>query len=80
MRIGIHPVYFDIVQAAALGIGQITPPLGGGLRIALQFTGRSVGSHARVYAPNLVALAGPMLIVCTPELLLFLPRRAGLIQ
>ena len=80
-KIGIHPIHFDIVQTAAVGIGLFTPPLGVGLLMALRFAKLSVGQHARSYMPYLLALfVGLMLIICIPELSLFLPRSAGLIR
>jgi C4-dicarboxylate transporter, DctM subunit len=80
-KIGIHPVHFDIVQTAAVGIGLFTPPLGVGLLMALRFADVSVGQHAKSYMPYLLALlVGLMLIICIPELSLFLPRSAGLIR
>jgi C4-dicarboxylate transporter, DctM subunit len=80
-KIGIHPVQFDIVQTAAVGIGLFTPPLGVGLLMALRFADISVAQHARSYGPYLLALViGLMLIICIPELSLFLPRSAGLIK
>jgi C4-dicarboxylate transporter, DctM subunit len=40
-----------------------------------------VGQHARAYWPYLLALlAGMMMIICMPELSLFLPRSAGLVR
>jgi C4-dicarboxylate transporter DctM subunit len=81
MKVGIHPVHFDIVQTAAVGIGLFTPPLGVGLLMALRFAEVSVWAHARTYWPYMLALlAGLMLIICIPELSLFLPRSAGLIK
>jgi C4-dicarboxylate transporter DctM subunit len=81
IRLGIHPVHFDIVQTAAVGIGLFLPPLGVGLLMALRFAGITVGQHARRYWPYLLALlAGLILIICLPELSLFLPRSAGLIR
>jgi C4-dicarboxylate transporter, DctM subunit len=80
-KIGIHPVHFDIVQTAAVGIGLFTPPLGVGLLMALRFADISVMRHARSYGPYLLALfIGLMLIICIPQLSLFLPRSAGLIK
>src|SRR5215813_3469994 len=80
-KIGIHPVHFDIVQTAAVGIGLFTPPMGVGLLMALRFAQVPVLQHARSYWPYLLALiAGMMLIICIPELSLFLPRSAGLIK
>lgn len=80
-KFGIHPVHFDIVQTAAVGIGLFLPPTGVGLLMALRFAQVSVGQHIRHYWPYLVALfAGLMLIICIPELSLFLPRSAGMIR
>ncbi len=81
MKIGINPIHFDIVQTAAVGIGLFLPPIGVGLLMALQFANVTVFQHARYYWPYLLALLlGLMLIICIPELSLFLPRRAGLIR
>jgi tripartite ATP-independent transporter DctM subunit len=80
-KIGIHPVHFDIVQTAAVGIGLFMPPMGVGLLMALRFADVSVFTHARSYWPYLVALlVGLMLIICIPELSLLLPRSAGFIK
>ena len=49
--------------------------------MALRFAGITVGQHAPRYWPYLLALlAGLILIICLPELSLFLPRSAGLIR
>lgn len=81
LRIGINPIHFDIVQTAAVGIGLFLPPIGVGLLMALQFANVTVFQHAKYYWPYLLALfVGLLLIICIPELSLFLPRRAGLIR
>ena len=78
-KLGISPIHFDIVQTAAVGIGLFLPPMGVGLLMALRFANVSVGRHARHYWPYVVALLiGLMLVICIPELSLFLPRSAGL--
>ncbi len=80
-KMGVHPVHFDIVQTAAVGIGLFTPPLGVGLLMALRFADVTVWQHARTYWPYMIALlVGLMLIICIPELSLTLPRSAGLIK
>jgi tripartite ATP-independent transporter DctM subunit len=80
-KIGIHPVHFDIVQTAAVGIGLFMPPMGVGLLMALRFADVTVFDHARHYWPYLLALlVGLMLVICIPELSLFLPRSAGFIK
>ena len=80
-ELGIHPIHFDIVQTAAVGIGLFLPPMGVGLLMALRFAQVSVGRHAKSYWPYLIALLiGLMLIICIPELSLFLPRSAGMVR
>ena len=80
-RMGINPIHFDIVQTAAVGIGLFLPPMGVGLLMALRFADVGVFQHARYYWPYLAALgAGLLLIICIPELSLFLPRSAGFVR
>jgi len=80
-RIGIHPIHFDIVQTAAVGIGLFLPPMGVGLLMALRFAKVGVGQHARTYWPYLLALlVGLLLIICVPELSLAIPRSAGFVH
>jgi C4-dicarboxylate transporter DctM subunit len=56
-EIGIHPVHFNIVLTAAVGIGLFLPPIGVGLLMALRFANISVGQHFRAYWPYLLALS-----------------------
>jgi C4-dicarboxylate transporter DctM subunit len=80
-KIGIHPIHFDIVLTAAVGIGLFLPPIGVGLLMALRFANISVTDHFRGYWPYLLALfTGLLLLICFPEITLFLPRRAGLVR
>jgi tripartite ATP-independent transporter DctM subunit len=81
VKLGINPIHFDIVQTAAVGIGLFLPPMGVGLLMALRFAEVSVGQHAKRYWPYLLALlCGLMLIICIPELSLFIPRSAGFVR
>jgi C4-dicarboxylate transporter, DctM subunit len=80
-QIGIHPIHFNIVLTAAVGIGLFLPPIGVGLLMALRFADIGVGQHFRAYWPYLVALfVGLMLLILLPEITLFLPRRAGMVR
>jgi C4-dicarboxylate transporter DctM subunit len=80
-KIGIHPIHFNIVLTAAVGIGLFLPPIGVGLLMALRFANISVGRHLRAYWPYLVSLVvGLLLLILLPEITLFLPRRAGLVR
>jgi tripartite ATP-independent transporter DctM subunit len=81
VRLGIAPIHFDIVLVAAVGIGLFLPPMGVGLLVALRFARVSVGRHAKAYVPYMLALfVGLLLIICIPELSLFLPRSAGFVR
>jgi tripartite ATP-independent transporter DctM subunit len=81
VRLGIQPIHFDIVLVAAVGIGLFLPPMGVGLLVALRFAKVSVGRHAKAYVPYMLALfIGLLLIICIPELSLFLPRSAGFVR
>jgi tripartite ATP-independent transporter DctM subunit len=81
VKIGIDPIHFNIVQTAAVGIGLFLPPMGVGLLMALRFANVSVGQHAKRYWPYIIALlCGLMLIICIPELSLFIPRSAGFVR
>ena len=81
-QIGIHPVHFNIVLTAAVGIGLFLPPIGVGLLMALRFANISVGQHFKAYWPlsaravRRSAHPHPVPRART----LFLPRRAGLVR
>jgi tripartite ATP-independent transporter DctM subunit len=80
-QIGIHPIHFNIVLTAAVGIGLFLPPIGVGLLMALRFADVSVGRHFRAYWPYLTALVlGLIILIVWPEITLFLPRHAGLVR
>ena len=80
-KMGIHPIHFNIVQTAAVGIGLFLPPMGVGLLMALKFADISVGQHFKTYVPYMCALFfGLTLIILFPEICLTLPRWAGLIR
>jgi len=80
-QVGIHPIHFNIVLTAAVGIGLFLPPIGVGLLMALRFAEISVGRHFRAYWPYLAALViGLLILIVWPEITLFLPRHAGLVR
>jgi len=80
-QIGIHPIHFNIVLTAAVGIGLFLPPIGVGLLMALRFANISASRHFPAYWPYLAALfVGLLLLILLPEITLFVPRRAGLVR
>jgi C4-dicarboxylate transporter, DctM subunit len=69
------------VLTAAVGIGLFLPPIDVGLLMALRFTNITVGRHFPAYRPYVAALfVGLLLLILFPEIMLFLPRRAGVIR
>lgn len=81
MELGVSPVQFGVIISINLTLGLLTPPLGLNLFIASAITGLKVESIARVTVPFLLLLFGVVLLVSfVPELTLFLPRLAGLID
>jgi tripartite ATP-independent transporter DctM subunit len=81
VKMGIHPIHFNIIQTASVGIGLFMPPLGIGLLVALRFAEVNVFRHARYYWPYALALVvGLIFIIFFPEVSLVLPRSAGLIR
>jgi C4-dicarboxylate transporter, DctM subunit len=80
-EIGIHPVHFNTVLTAAVGIGLFLPPIGVGLLMLLYFANISVGQHFGAYWPYLLALfVGLLLLILFSEITLFLLRRAGAVR
>jgi C4-dicarboxylate transporter DctM subunit len=80
-KIGIHPIHFNIVLTAAVGIGLFLPPIGVGLLMALRFANISVAQHFRAYWPYLLSLViGLLILIIWPEITLFLPRHAGVVR
>jgi C4-dicarboxylate transporter, DctM subunit len=80
-QIGIHPIHFNVVLTAAVGIGLFLPPIGVGLLMALRFADISVGQHFKTYWPYLVALfIGLLVLILVPEITLFVPRKAGMVR
>jgi TRAP-type C4-dicarboxylate transport system permease large subunit len=81
VKLNIDPIYFCIVQTAAVGIGLFMPPLGIGLLVALRFARLSMIQYARYYWPYMITLlVGLMIIIVFPEISLFLPRSLGFIR
>jgi C4-dicarboxylate transporter DctM subunit len=78
---GVHPIHFNIVLTAAVGVGLFMPPIGVGLLIALRFGKLTITQHMPHYWPYAVALAvGLLVVILVPELTLWLPRGAGLVR
>jgi C4-dicarboxylate transporter DctM subunit len=77
--IGIHPIHFNIVLTASVGVGLFMPPIGVGLLIALRFGHLSITQHLPHYWPYAGALLlGLLVVILVPGLTLWLPASAGI--
>lgn len=78
---GINPVHFGLVVVMNFAIGMVTPPYGISLFVASSVAGRSVVQVARrMFWPWSIMTAVLLLTTYVPELGLYLPRAAGLLQ
>ncbi|SDJ39224.1 TRAP transporter large permease [Salipiger marinus] len=79
---GVDPVHFGVIMVFNLMIGLMTPPYGLCLFASTAITSKEtgIGAISREVLPFLaISIAVLMLITLVPELVLFLPRMAGLI-
>ena len=75
MQIGVDPVHFGVIMILNLGIGLITPPVGGVLFIGSAISKLSVGQLTKSMMPFfLVMLCTLFLLTYIPEFSMFLPR------
>jgi tripartite ATP-independent transporter DctM subunit len=81
VSLGLDPVHFGVVMVFNLMIGLMTPPYGLCLFTATQICNSSVEEISKAALPfltvNIVVL---FLITYVPEIVLFVPRLAGLIK
>ena len=78
---GADPVHVGVVTCLNLTIGLISPPVGGSLMVVSAMSGVGYLRMARAILPFFAIEVGVLLIlVLFPEITLYLPRQAGLIQ
>lgn len=76
---GIDPAHFATVFVFNGAIGMITPPIGGVLFVVAAVAGRPLAAIARrMWGPWAVMTAVLLLITYVPDLVLAVPRWAGL--
>jgi TRAP-type C4-dicarboxylate transport system permease large subunit len=76
---GVDPVHLGIVLCFNLCIGLITPPLGGCLIVVSTVSKVGYWQLARAIAPFvIVEIIVLLILVLSPEIVLFLPRLAGI--
>lgn len=75
---GIDLIYFGIIMTLTLTLGLVTPPVGMVLYALTRVTGLSFERLAMVSLPYIaIVLAVIIILVFTPEIILFLPRITG---
>jgi tripartite ATP-independent transporter DctM subunit len=80
-KVGIDPVHFGVMMTLNLMVGLLHPPLGMVLFVLARISGLSVERTTMAILPWLVPLLLALAAVTfIPELTLWLPRQAGLIQ
>ncbi|MBX3529242.1 MAG: TRAP transporter large permease [Rhizobiaceae bacterium] len=80
-KVGIDPVHFGVLMTLNLMVGLLHPPLGMVLFVLARISGLSVERTTVAILPWLVPLLLALAAVTfIPELTLWLPRQAGLIQ
>lgn len=78
---GVHPVHFGLVVVMNLAVGMVTPPYGISLFVASSVAERNILHVSRkLFLPWLAMMTILILVTFVPEIGLFLPRWAGLIQ
>lgn len=79
--LGVNPIHFGVVMVFNLMIGLMTPPYGLCLFAATQICNSSLGEISKASLPfliiNIIVL---FLITYVPEIVLFIPRIAGLVN
>ena len=77
--IGVDPVHFGMIMMVNLGIGLITPPVGGVLFVGSAIANLKIGLVAKALIPFFVALLIVLMMVTyLPALSLWLPHLMGL--
>jgi tripartite ATP-independent transporter DctM subunit len=78
---GADPVHLGVITCLNLTIGLISPPIGGSLMVVSTMSGVSYLRLSRAILPFfLMEIVMLVILVMFPEITLYLPRQAGLIQ
>ncbi len=72
MQLGIDPIHFGVLSTVNLAIGQVTPPVGVNLFVAIGVTNKMTGlrDQKKVSIASLSKAVWPMIIACVITLLL----------
>ncbi|MCF0137637.1 MAG: TRAP transporter large permease, partial [Oscillospiraceae bacterium] len=72
VQLGINPIHFGILSTVNLAIGQVTPPVGVNLFVAIGITGKmqDMRDKTRVTIASMSRAVWPMIVSCVIALLL----------
>ena len=77
--IGVDPVHFGMIMMVNLGLGLITPPVGGVLFVGSAVAKLPIETVVKSLYPFFIALVGVLAVVTyVPAVSLWLPRAFGL--
>ncbi|MEW6624545.1 MAG: TRAP transporter large permease [Bacillota bacterium] len=75
VSVGVDPVHFGVVMMLNLGIGLLTPPVGGTLFVGSAIGGVSIEKLSRAMLPFYAVMIGVLLIITyIPQLVMFIPK------
>ncbi|HKL67306.1 MAG TPA: TRAP transporter large permease [Bacteroidales bacterium] len=80
-KVGYHPVFFGVIMTIILCIGMVTPPVGVNLYVAQGVCRAPFANMIREVLPLILALmAGVVLILIFPGIVMFIPKVLGLVH
>lgn len=75
MSVGVDPVHFGVVMMLNLGIGLLTPPVGGTLFVGSAIGGVSIERLSKTMLPFYLVMVIVLLVITyIPDVVLFIPR------
>jgi TRAP-type C4-dicarboxylate transport system permease large subunit len=73
--VGVDPVHFGVIMILNLGMGLLTPPVGGVLYIGSSISGIKVEKLSKAMIPFYIVMFGVlMLITYLPEISMTIPK------
>ena len=81
MKVGVDPIHFGVIMMLNLGIGLLTPPVGGTLFVGSALSGVSIEKLTKALLPFYAIMVVVLLVITyLPELAMLLPNAVMPIQ
>ncbi|MGB9662624.1 MAG: TRAP transporter large permease [Moorellaceae bacterium] len=75
-QVGVDPVHFGVIMMLNLGIGLLTPPVGGTLFVGSAIGGVSLEKLSRAMLPFYAVMVGVLLLITyIPGIVMYMPNR-----